>query len=157
MFHSPHCNHSYLIKANYSLSFLCNHDYMETIGQRIKRIRESANVSQQYIADKVGVSRVAVTKWENGHTSNLKLDNLMKLCKLLDISVEYLIYGEAKKDSSKELKFLSKKDLDINEIASDLRSPDIHADDVAMTKSVVKRLKNSKAEKKTQTKKDKKK
>ena len=123
---------------------------METIGQRIKRIREAAGVSQQYIAGKVGVSRVAVTKWESGLTSNLKLDNLMALCKLLDISVEYLIYGEAKNDSGKELKFLSKKDLDIKEIVNDLRSPNIDAKDVTMTKSVVKRLKNSKDEGQTQ-------
>jgi len=125
---------------------------METIGQRIKKRREEAGASQQYVADKVGVSRVAVTKWESGHTSNLKLDNLMKLCKLLDISVEYLIYGETEKDKNKALKFLSKRDLEINEINIDLQSPEINDDDVTMTKSVVKRLKVSKTKGKENSK-----
>lgn len=66
---------------------------METIGQRIFNRRIALNLTQQYIADKVGVSRVAVTKWESGQTGNLKLDNLMGLCRLLNISIEYLIQG----------------------------------------------------------------
>ena len=39
------------------------------------------------------MSRVAVPKWESGQIGNLKLNNLIKLCKLLDISFEYLING----------------------------------------------------------------
>jgi len=127
---------------------------METIGQRIKKRREEAKVSQQYVADKVGVSRVAVTKWESGQTSNLKLGNLMRLCKLLDISVEYLIYGEIKNDVKKPLKFLSKKELDAREINEDLLGPEMTGDDVTVIKSVVKGLKVSKTKKEEQVKND---
>lgn len=66
---------------------------METMGRRIFNRRIHLNMTQQYVADKVGVSRVAVTKWESGQTGNLKLDNLMGLCKLLNLSIEYLIRG----------------------------------------------------------------
>ena len=66
----------------------------DTIGVRIKKLRESRGFSQKFVAKKVGVSRVAVTKWESGATANLKLDNLMNLCDLLQVSVKELIYGE---------------------------------------------------------------
>lgn len=56
---------------------------MKTMGERILNRRTELKMSQQDVADKVGVSRVAVTKWESGQTGNLKLDNLLKLCKLL--------------------------------------------------------------------------
>lgn len=66
---------------------------METIGERIFKRRAELNMTQQHVADKVGVTRVAVTKWESGQTENLKLGNLMGLCKLLNVSIEYLIQG----------------------------------------------------------------
>ena len=69
---------------------------MDSIGKRIKEARAFKGYSQEELAKIIGVSRVAVTKWENGQTSNLKLDNMMKLCKILDLSVNYLIYGGIK-------------------------------------------------------------
>ncbi len=120
---------------------------METIGQRIKKIREAAGVSQQYLAEKVGVSRVAVTKWESGQTSNLKLDNLMKLCNFLGISVEYLIHGEESRSGNKPIEFISRRDIDANEINEDLKSPDLTDGDVTVIKSVIKGLKIAKNKK----------
>lgn len=93
MFHDVYCNHSYNKKANHSYHFLCNHAHMETMAKRIYNRRIEKKLTQDEVAKRVGVSRVAVTKWENGQTGNLKLDNLIKLCKLLDISFEYLING----------------------------------------------------------------
>jgi len=72
---------------------MCKHAYMKSLAQRIKALREAKGLSQQTVANKVGVSRVAVTKWESGMTANLKLGNLLSLCKLLGISMEALIQG----------------------------------------------------------------
>jgi len=74
---------------------------MESLDQRIKRLRESKGLSQQAVADKLGVSRVAVTKWENGMTANLKLSNLLGFCELFSISVEELVRGNCPKAESK--------------------------------------------------------
>lgn len=93
MSHAAHCNHSYHRSANHSFGVVCNDDYMETLEQRIKRLREERDLSQQKVADTVGVSRVAVTKWESGETANIKLGNLLKLCDLFCISVEELVRG----------------------------------------------------------------
>ncbi|MFA5493289.1 MAG: helix-turn-helix transcriptional regulator [Porticoccaceae bacterium] len=93
VFHACHCNYSYHEKANHSFSVPCNHAYMESLDKRIQRLRESRGMSQQAVADKVGVSRVAVTKWESGMTANLKLGNLLSLCDLFGVSVEELVRG----------------------------------------------------------------
>jgi transcriptional regulator with XRE-family HTH domain len=72
---------------------------MDDIGSRIKNRREELGYTQEFVASKLGVSRVAVTKWESGATANLKLENLMNLCKLFNFSVEYLIHGKKKGSS----------------------------------------------------------
>ena len=39
---------------------------MKTIGNKIKELRRSKGMSQKDIADKLGVTSQAVSKWENG-------------------------------------------------------------------------------------------
>ncbi|NMG64907.1 helix-turn-helix domain-containing protein [Azoarcus indigens] len=66
---------------------------MEELSQRIKRLRGERNLTQAQLADELRVSRVAVTKWESGETSNLKLDNLTGLCRLFGLSVDQFLSG----------------------------------------------------------------
>lgn len=73
--------------------------YMSEIGQRIKALRTSRKLTQQTVADYVGVSRVAVTKWENGDTSNLKFFNITKLLQLYNISYDELTTGKLTKQA----------------------------------------------------------
>lgn len=68
---------------------------MERINERIKRFREQAGMSQGALARAVGVSRPAVSKWENGDTENLKLGNLIRLCQIFTISADKLIGADA--------------------------------------------------------------
>lgn len=93
MFHDAHCNHSYLLNVNHSFNALCNDTYMETLGDRIERLRNAKQLTQQQLAKIIGVSRVAVTKWESGATKNMKLDNLLALCDLFELGAESLISG----------------------------------------------------------------
>lgn len=86
MSHAGHCNYSYSASANHIYSHLCNDGYMESKSEMIKRRRKELGLTQQEVANTVGVSRVAVTKWENGDTGSLKNDNLSKLLKLFGIS-----------------------------------------------------------------------
>lgn len=64
-----------------------------TIGQRISKCRKDKNLSQEYIAELMEVSRQAVSKWENDLTEP-DTANLIKLSKIFDVSVEYLANGE---------------------------------------------------------------
>lgn len=77
--------------------FLCNDAYMSnSIADRIKRLRKEAGLSQQKVADAIGVSRVAVTKWESGQTQDMKRSSLSGMAKLFKVSVEELIGGKPK-------------------------------------------------------------
>lgn len=65
----------------------------QSLGNRIKTMRINAGMTQQQIADAVGCSRVAVTKWESGDTKNLKFDNLIKLMAIYKTSFDDLVGG----------------------------------------------------------------
>lgn len=63
-----------------------------TIGNRISELRKAKGYTQEYVAEQLGVSRQAVSKWEQDQTSP-STDNLIALSKLLDARVEYLATG----------------------------------------------------------------
>lgn len=94
MFHNAHCNHSYPFSVNHSFDAACKHRYMETLSARIKRFRDRTGMSQAQLATRIGVSRVAVTKWESGETENLKLSNLLAICKVFSTTADDLLRGE---------------------------------------------------------------
>lgn len=64
-----------------------------TIGERIAKCRKEKNLSQEYIAELLDVSRQAVSKWETGQTEP-DTGNLIQLAKIFGVSVEYLANGE---------------------------------------------------------------
>lgn len=66
---------------------------MESIGQRISQLRKEKSLSQEYIAEQIGVTRQAVSKWEND-TSAPDTYNLIALAELFDVSVEYIATGK---------------------------------------------------------------
>lgn len=63
------------------------------IGDRIVELREKHRLSQGQLAEILGVSRQAVSKWESGKTSPDTL-NLIRLADVLDTEVEYLATGK---------------------------------------------------------------
>ena len=65
----------------------------EKIGKFILELRKEKNMTQQELADKIGVTDRAISKWENGR--GLPDLSLMKsLCDELGISINELISGE---------------------------------------------------------------
>lgn len=63
-----------------------------TIGSRISGLRKERNISQELLAEKMGVSRQAVSKWENDQTAP-DTNNLIALAEYFGVSVEYLATG----------------------------------------------------------------
>lgn len=63
-----------------------------SIGERISTLRQEHNLSQGQLASLLGVSRQAVSKWENDQTSPDTL-RLIKLADALETEVEYLATG----------------------------------------------------------------
>ncbi len=61
-----------------------------SLGEVIKGHREENKMTQEFVAESLGVSRQAVSKWENG-TSDPSTSNLIALAKLFNISPEELL------------------------------------------------------------------
>ena len=64
-----------------------------SIGERILTLRQEKEISQQDLAQALGISRQAISKWENDQTSPDTI-NLIRLCDILDTEVEYLATGK---------------------------------------------------------------
>jgi transcriptional regulator with XRE-family HTH domain len=65
------------------------------IGTRIRTIRRERGLTQDELADQVGVSRSAVAQWETGRTGQVT-GNLSRIAGVLGVNVEYLMVGDDK-------------------------------------------------------------
>jgi transcriptional regulator with XRE-family HTH domain len=66
----------------------------ETMGTRIRTLREAKGLTQAQLAEKVGVTKGAVSAWETGYAKNLRLQTFLRLLDVLGVSKpEYLIWG----------------------------------------------------------------
>ena len=72
-----------------------------TIGNRISELRKAKGYTQEYIAEQLGVSRQAVSKWEQD-LSSPDTGNLIALSKLLGTTIEYLATGSTESMEQKE-------------------------------------------------------
>ncbi|MEY8561695.1 helix-turn-helix transcriptional regulator [Eggerthellaceae bacterium 3-80] len=63
------------------------------IANRLAARRRNAGLSQEALADKIGVSRQAVSKWERSESSP-DTDNLIALAALYNVSLDELLYGD---------------------------------------------------------------
>jgi transcriptional regulator with XRE-family HTH domain len=66
------------------------------IGTRIRATRRDRGLTQDELADRVGVSRSAVAQWETGRTGQVT-GNLSRIAGVLEVNVEYLMYGDDKR------------------------------------------------------------
>lgn len=65
-------------------------EYAKTLGEVIKRHRMECQMTQEFVAEALGVSRQAVSKWENG-SSDPSTTNLIALANLFDITLEEML------------------------------------------------------------------
>ncbi len=61
-----------------------------TLGEKLKEARKQASLSQEQLAEKLGVSRSAVAKWETGNGIP-DVGNLKVIAQLLNVSIDYLL------------------------------------------------------------------
>lgn len=93
-------------------------------GENLYQLRKNAKLSQETLAEKVGVSRQSVSKWENGDAYP-EMENIMKLCKIFHCKINNLVHDDIQdidsldeeikmtkvkfeKDKQKKLKIISK-------------------------------------------------
>ena len=84
-----------------------------TLEEQIKHYRKQAGLSQEKMAEKIGVSRQAITKWENG-TGTPDIANLMAIADLFQISVDELLSNEKSEKKQADYIYESRTEYDID-------------------------------------------
>lgn len=67
------------------------------VGELIKKERIARGMTQEELAEKVGVKKSAVAKWENGRVSEIKRSNLKMLSEALGLNPNALL-GDIESD-----------------------------------------------------------
>ncbi len=65
---------------------------MKQMGERIGRLRQEQGLTQVALAEKLGISSQAISKWERGQAFP-DLSRLDELSELLGVAVAYLLTG----------------------------------------------------------------
>ncbi len=82
--------------------------------EKLKSIRKQSGMSQEQLAEKLGVSRQAVTKWET-NAGIPDIENIMAISALFDISIDELLSNERGTKNPTEYLFESVTEYDIDE------------------------------------------
>jgi transcriptional regulator with XRE-family HTH domain len=82
------------------------------VGKKIKEIREKAGLSQEEFAEKLAISRQAVSKWER-EIALPDIENIMYISDLFNVSLDEIVKGDEKMtkkiiSDNKNAKFTSK-------------------------------------------------
>ncbi len=60
---------------------------MMTFGDKVKKLREDAQLSQSALGRRMGICQVCIAKWENGESSLPTLRSLLMLAKVFNLSL----------------------------------------------------------------------
>jgi len=102
----------------------------QSIGQHIRKIRQSKDLSQENMADELGISKGAYSKMERGIT-DIPLSRLLSIAKVLEVEVsEFFKTGKTiskAEDSEKNYGFATKGDIEelahmIGKLAKEIES-----------------------------------
>lgn len=83
-------------------------------GDKLKDLRKSKNMSQEQLAEKLYVSRQAITKWENG-TGLPDIENIVAIGALFNESLDNLLCEEKSLLTKHEFLYESKTEYDLDE------------------------------------------
>lgn len=84
-----------------------------TFAEKLKTIRKQAGMSQEKLAEKIGVSRQAITKWET-NMGIPDIENMMTISALFNISIDELLSNEKITKKQKDYLYESITEYDID-------------------------------------------
>ncbi len=85
-----------------------------TFAEKLKELRKQSGISQEKLAEKLGVSRQAVTKWERD-SGVPDIENIMAISKLFDVSMDELFSNERSEKKERDFLYESVTEYDIDE------------------------------------------
>lgn len=69
--------------------------------ENLRKIRKENNLSQEQLADELGVSRQAISKWESG-TAYPEMDKIIALCDKFNLNIDDLLHKDIKETKGEE-------------------------------------------------------
>ena len=69
--------------------------------ENLKKIRKDNNLSQEQLADELGVSRQSISKWESSQAYP-EMDKIIALCNKFNVSIDDLLYKDIKEVKGEE-------------------------------------------------------
>lgn len=70
----------------------CSEVIFMDLAERLQDLRKKAGYSQEQLADLLGISRQAVSKWEASQ-GKPEIDNIIKLTEIYHVSADYILLG----------------------------------------------------------------
>lgn len=74
-----------------------------TWNDRMAVSRKATGLSKTDFSKMIGVSGATITEWENGNIKTLSAENLLRACKLMNLSPYWVLFGESNGDSSVQI------------------------------------------------------
>ena len=68
--------------------------------ENLQKLRKSKNISQEQLAEMLGVTRQSVSKWESG-ASYPEMEKLTEMCRIFHCSLDSLVNGDAMAEQNK--------------------------------------------------------
>lgn len=65
------------------------------IGERVRELRKGRGMTQSELAEALGVDQVYVSRIESGRLKNVKPEVVKGLAELFNVSIEYVLVGDA--------------------------------------------------------------
>ena len=77
-----------------------------SVGSTIKRLRREKNITQEQLAEYLGITSRAISQWECGRTAP-DISQLPALCHIFDVSSDVLLGIDVEKNNEKIKKYLN--------------------------------------------------
>ena len=86
-------------------SYGLEYSQVSNLAEKLREHRVRCKMTQEFVAESLGVSRQAVSKWESG-ASDPSTSNLLALAKLYGVSAEELLRNVSSSQDKKENPFI---------------------------------------------------
>ena len=73
-------------------------DIIKVFGENVRKYRIAMGLSQEDFAEKLNVSRQAISRWENG-TALPDAQNILQISKLFHVTTDYLLNDDYESDT----------------------------------------------------------
>lgn len=91
------------------------------LGEKIYKLRKERNLSQEALAEFVGTTRQAISKWENNQ-GYPETEKLLLLSNVFEVSIDFLLKDEKTESSADEKDYYVSREMAVGYIANEKKT-----------------------------------